>query len=712
MTKRPLCLAAFLLLFLLWCIPKEVWLTEPDIPSATEGSLTGTIYRREETGERQVYYLKNCLRNGTESIPNVLVYEKSTDAYSVGNTITFYGTIYQLNEATNPGQFDGEFYYQCQGIVYTFQSEGSTVKDIAIHPAAEGLTKLKVFLKNILAENFCERDAGILSLVLLGDRELIREEDQLLYQQNGISHLLSISGLHISMIGLAIYRLLRRLGATFAEAGIPSAVFILLYGMMTGFGVSSVRAICMFLVMIFGEIIGRTYDMASGMALAAILLLLNNPLQAHNASFLLSFGAVGGICIVYPILKDRFSTENKLMQSLLFSVSLNLVTYPITVHFYYEYPLYSILLNLIVVPLMSAVMLSGAAGMFAAAVCLPLAKVLILPCHLILWFYDILGRTFLKLPGARLTLGAEEFWQLSVYFLLLTVTLLVLWYGKKRMVCALLPVAVLVVTLRFRSGLSFTMLDVGQGDALFLRMPSGTTCLIDGGSTSEKNIGQYKLLPFLKYEGVSHLDYVIFTHLDADHTNGIRELLEKCEDMDGISIGRILFPAIQNPDEKYQELWNLTKQRGIEAGTIGAGDCFQEEGLLMECLWPMKHTYTADKNQSSTVLQLTCGEFTMLLTGDLGMEGEAALLQTGMLQDVDVWKVSHHGSKYSGSETFLAAILPELSLISVSERNSYGHPNPALLNRLQFIGSQIWTTPECGAIRIHSDGEVYTVEGF
>ena len=130
---------------------------------------------------------------------------------------------------------------------------------------------------------------------------------------------------------------------------------------------------------------------------------------------------------------------------------------------------------------------------------------------------------------------------------------------------------------------------------------------------------------------------------------------------------------------------------------------------MMECLYPIKGSYSEDKNASSTVLQVTYDKFSMLLTGDLGWDGERELLQSGVLKDVDVWKVSHHGSKYSGCEEFLSCIQPNVSLISVG-RNFYGHPTDEILERLDNIGSQVWTTLDSGAIMLESDGEGYTIQ--
>lgn len=707
MQRRPLCLAAILLLIILWILPKDVWLRVPDIPSGELLTITGKVTKREQKEEQQVYYLKDCLCARTDSKFSILAYVKEGDSYPIGCEISLYGTIYQLNKADNPGQFDAESYYQSQGILYTFQTE-QVISASGKNLVREALTCLKEYFSERLSKIYDERDAGILKAVLLGDKSSLKAEDQLLYQKNGISHLLAISGLHISMLGISLYKLLRKCNLTFLEAGVPSGILLLCYGMMTGFGISTIRAVCMFLVMIFGDILGKTYDMASAMALAAIIILVRNPLQAKQAGFLLSFGAVLGICFVYPILQSVFQVKKKASQTILFSVSLSLITYPLSVHFFYEYPIYSMLLNFIVIPCMPVIMFSGVLGMFFAGMNYKAGTTIGVGAHWGLELYDILGKCVLKCPFAVIRPGCEQMWQIVVYYVVLLTMLLLLWYDRRKIYSLLLPVAILVVTLRFHGGLEFTMLDVGQGDGIFIRLPDGTTCFVDGGSTSVKNVGKYRILPYLKYEGVTKLDYVIFTHLDEDHVNGMRELVEMSGGMDEVSIGTMLFPDIANPDDTYLELWELAEEKGIDVNTIGAGDIIKEEDTELKCLYPLKGVYTVDKNDSSTVLKLTYDDFSMLLTGDLGFAGEEEMLVLEMLEDIDVWKVSHHGSKYSGSEEFLEQIQPNVSLISVG-RNFYGHPSEEILNRLKNCGSSVWTTLDSGAIMLESDGETYSI---
>lgn len=203
MRRRPLCLAAILLVLLLWILPKDVWLKEPDIPSGEMLMLTGKVIKREQREDKQVYYLKNCLCSRTDSKFSVLAYTPKGDSYPIGCELSIYGTIYQLNKADNPGQFDGELYYQSQGILYTFQTE-AVISSQGECILQETMECFRERLGQTLMKIYNERDGGILKAVLLGDKSSLREEDELLYQKNGISHLLAISG--VKTLNLVLLR--------------------------------------------------------------------------------------------------------------------------------------------------------------------------------------------------------------------------------------------------------------------------------------------------------------------------------------------------------------------------------------------------------------------------------------------------------------------------------------------------------------------------
>lgn len=250
------------------------------------------------------------------------------------------------------------------------------------------------------------------------------------------------------------------------------------------------------------------------------------------------------------------------------------------------------------------------------------------------------------------------------------------------------------------------MLDVGQGDCVFWKLPDGTTFLSDGGSTSVTDVGNYRIAPFLKAEGVCRIDYLLISHMDQDHISGLKELLE-----DGsIQVGQALLPGLQVKDDAYLEMEALLENANVEKIFLNSGDRAERGSYSMRCLWPPTEGQTDDRNEMSLVMEVEYGAFRMLLTGDIDEQTERRLAASGQLESVDVLKVAHHGSRYSSTTEFLQQVTPAVSLISCSATNRYGHPGQETLVRLREADSAVRITKNCGAILLWTDGNATRLE--
>ena len=262
--------------------------------------------------------------------------------------------------------------------------------------------------------------------------------------------------------------------------------------------------------------------------------------------------------------------------------------------------------------------------------------------------------------------------------------------------------------------------DVGQGDCIFIRDKEGKKMLVDGGSSDLSSVGTYRIEPFLLSQGVRKLEYVFVTHGDADHINGIQELLQNQKQ--GVEIDTLVLPPEEYIDEKLLHLAEIAKENETRVLTIYAGE---KVGTYLKCIAPLttrKNERIRGKeeemprleagNEASVVLELKDGAFQMLLTGDLEGRGEEQLVESGTLESCPILKAGHHGSKNSGSEEFLQIVKPGLTLISAGIENRYGHPHEETLERLQEIGSEVLSTQECGAITLKSDGRKIKVHKY
>jgi len=733
MRPRPVLCLALLMFWLLTILPAGLFYEPRQIEEKCEVQIIGQVSRRTYKNDKTQLDLTNC-QVQSEGVQfhatHLLIYLTDTAEYPVGAVLSLSGTVYPTEEPTNPGQFDSRLYYEGRGISYTVFAERASVLSLHPKPLREGLLQLKERIATVYDEVFKGQESGLLKAMVLGEKSELDADVKELYQRNGISHLLAISGLHISLVGLGLYHFLRKVTGSCALAGVPTVCLIAAYSWMTGASISAVRAAAMCALAVAADLAGRTYDMLTAIGAVGIILMLTEPLCVKQSAFLLSFGAVFAIGLLQPLWRLYWPRQGRLLQSVSMGLSVLAVTFPLLLRFFFEYPLYSTVLNLLVIPLMSVLMIMGILCGLLGLVWLPGARLAGIPCTLILRLYEGLGKGCLKLPGAVLSVGKPQLWKVIFYYLVFIAAVFLLYREKQRkkywrakepfrprrklLVCCAtsLGLAACLLCLRVHTGMTVTMLDVGQGDGIFFCGPGGTACLYDGGSSNVSKVGSYRILPFLKSEGVKKLDYIMISHMDKDHISGICELLEDSQKPGGFQIGHAVLPALQVKDDAYLEMEALFTEAKIPILYMGAGDKLVGEELSFTCLWPAPDALSDDRNDLSLVLLAEYGEFQMLLTGDIGESTEQKLAASGALEPVEILKTAHHGSRHSSKEAFLSQVQPSVSLISCSATNRYGHPGEETLKRLADAGSRVFITRDCGAVQVWTDGHVVKVRGF
>ena len=772
--------------------------------------LAGKINRVEEKTNCFYYYLTDCsVEQSDHLMPcnDVLAYVSSDD-YSVGQILILQGTISLFDEATNEGQFDSRAFYRSQKIDF-----GVWVDSVE---RVEGKSdRFRVWLSRVRVElgiplSRYADDDGVLSAMLLGDKTSLDSEIRSLYQKSGIAHVLAISGLHISLLGMALYRLLRhRCGLTYLWAGIVAASFLVAYTLMTGNAVSARRATGMLIVYLVADLLGRSYDMLSALSLIVILLLWENPFLVTNSGFQFSVAAVVGIgvgqCVLVPRVgswkvvygrrkkqddvvrcdaakcdvakrdaakcdvakrdatkcdatkcdaekcdAERIRMQNlvdwmkrrmdKCLPGMMISLSIQFFTLPLVAYYYYEIPVYAILLNIPVLALIPYVLGLAVFGSLTGQIAFlqPLSFALCRVCGWVLHGYRWLCDASLLLPGARMITGKPSEVRVVVYYGLLGAFYYVLWCGmkkKQRQMCTkgaqaekqewirrrfgfgLGLVLVLLLTFLFVRGkpeFELDILDVGQGDAIYLCASDGTNFMIDGGSTDVKKVGTYRILPFLKAKAIRKVDYWFVSHTDEDHISGLVEVMES-----GYAVGTLVLAEAQKEDEKAHRLAELAQKNGIRVCYMKAGDVLgtrkedvvnernRAETFRIECLYPTNNNDSEDVNDRCLVLYYEDENFSAFFGGDISSEVEEQLVSAGKCRQTDVLKASHHGSKYSNSDVLLHALHPRLTIASAGKKNRYGHPSPEAIARVGESGSAFYSTIDYGRIRVRFvDGEM------
>ncbi len=722
--RRPLCLICLVYVLTVMLVLQWVPLRDEQEGLPREGSrytLRGRVDRIEYQKDKSVLYLKN-------NSGKVLCYFKDVSFIStlkIGNQVCVTGKVRLFQAPSNEGQFDEKQYYETLGIDFALSGCQGTITDKNCSLYRQWLYQLRRRFSKELEAGLPEKYAGVMQAMLLGERGGMDQELKELYQQNGIAHILAISGLHITFLGMGFFRFCKKIRLPAAAAGGLSFLVIISYGEMTCSGASAVRSTVMFSLFLLGGICGRTYDMLTAMAVSAAGLLICQPRYIYHSGFLLSFCSVMGIALILPFVRSMFPEQpfvhrivlnksrkekikdgllEKLYAALGASLSVSLATLPVQLYFYYVFPIYSPFLNLFVVPFVGILIFTGFTGGAAACLLSAGSTVFLTPCRWILEMYEAMCRIFDKLPGGHPVLGRPSLWRIIAYYGMLAA--LLLWENRRKekegkhrqckfkwervVKAGVLAAAVLLLCIGERRHISTcTMLDIGQGDCFVLEEKGGFNILIDGGSSDVSLVGKYRLAPYLKCHGISRLDYVFISHGDKDHTSGVLELL-----LDGeIKIDCLVMTKFALSDEAYAELLEAAGERRTRILFMGKGDFFTLGEIKLTCLYPeMKDEGTG--NDQSMVLLMECGGVKTLFTGDLTGEKEAFI----DFEDIDVLKVAHHGSRYSTGQEFLKKATPVISLISAGKDNMYGHPHKELLERLEQTGSRIYQTPENGAV--------------
>lgn len=645
----------------------------------------------------------------------------------VGSRVCLRGRLEDLSAATNPGEFDSRIYYASMGIGMRMVQAEILWESESSSAVPEGLWRLRRLACKKLDSFLPPADASVIKTMLTGDKETLDVELKELYQKNGIAHVLAVSGLHISLIGMGVYRLLRKGGLPVPVAAVLCMALILMYGIFTGAGVSAYRAGGMFLIRMLAEILGRTYDMQTAFGVLLLLMVLRQPLYLFHSGFLFSFSSLMGIGLLYPALcgkrrgsrryrsgwrKKAEKAGGKIWRALLAGFSVTAATLPVQLWYFGEIPVYSVFLNLLVLPLLAVLMYCGALVLvLPAGIWLKMPAFLI---HAVLCVYEGLCRGAEKLPCSTWIAGRPALWQIVLYAAALAGIVLAGKRTSRRYFPLLLGAALVLLTIRPENGFQVTFLDVGQGDCICIRTGSGQNYLVDGGSSSKRNVGQYQILPFLKQQGIGYLDALFITHPDADHCNGLEGLLDGGY---GERIGRLILPGIaaESRKEEYLHLEQTAAAWGIPVSYMSAGMYWQDGETQFMCLHPPKGYAQTESNAYSQVLYVKSGLFSMLLTGDIEAEGERLLTEQMKAQGISgvtVLKAAHHGSASSTGDTFLRQANPLIAVISCGKDNRYGHPHAETLDKLRGIGARIYQTPERGAVIIRRDGDAITVRGF
>lgn len=621
------------------------------------------------------------------------------------------GSLNSPSPARNPNAFDYQKYLQHNKISWTLDVDTLSLKTCSKQTST--LTALKAFRQREVAriKDMLPKETSALAAALIfGERNLFDHETERSYQKIGIVHLLAISGLHVGLLTGMMYFILIRVGVTKEKTDILLMAFLPVYAIITGLAPPVVRAAAMLMILIGSRRLSLRMTPLDAVCAAFMIMMLFQPSIIYDTGFQLSFAVSFSLVISAPVILKAF--HSFIQQTAAASFIAQLSSLPVILSTFYEVSAISVFANLLFVPLFSFVLLpllliSYIILSFAGA----LPEFYLYLLENLIHGVNLLAMQLSELPMSALIIGKLE----PIFLIALIVLIPVFFFKWEEFVLKkskpplwlfavpLMPMVLQIVLPYLNPYGQVVFLDVGQGDSIFIQMPynQGNFLIDTGGVTpfvkenwqqrgDPYDPGKKILVPFLKSEGIRTVDKLILTHGDADHIGGARSLLEE------IRVKQLIVPRVAERSVLEQEIINKASKKGTEIYLAGLGTGWKTAKGEFSTLNPSESI--GERNDQSIVLRAAIGGKEWLFTGDLGIEGEKLLGQKISEIDIDVLKVGHHGSKYSSSELFLEETTPDFAVISVGEKNRYGHPGKEVLTRLEGHSTRIFRTDENGAI--------------
>ncbi len=668
-----------------------------DMPIKEMVTITSDIQEKE--------YKKVCTAKIVKSNKKILINIKMSQnipSIKYGDSLYIEGEFKQPEEARNYKGYNYKQYLKTKKIIGTVELEKAKILKSSNGSFIHNIQK---YIRDTINGTLTDEEGNLLLAILLGDKDKLSEDIQESFKTSNLSHMLAVSGAHVSYIILGLTYVLQNSIIGKKNGKIVCIIFLLFFMAITNFTPSVTRACIMAILTLFSGIVYRKSDVYTNISVAALITLIFNPYSLLDLGFQLSYGGTIGIIIFIKRIQEKKSNSkviNYIKQMALVSVYANIIIIPIMMYHFNTVSLTFIISNIMASPILGIIVITGFLFIIASITVKPLIRLIAIFIKPILSILIKISQICSKLPFSSILVVTPYIFNVISYYAIILYCIKSKKNNKCKIIICLLIVLILInfIIYIFPQKLRIFFIDVGQGDSTLIITPDKKTVLIDGGGSDSFDVGEKVLLPYLLDRRILKIDYVLISHFDTDHCGGILTIMEK------VKVKNIIISEQAEHSENYERFKKLMINKKIRLIEVKKGDKIKI-GRYSEfkILFPPSRLLSENPlNNNSIVAQFNYNNFKMLFTGDIEKLAEQQILKTEKAEiRADILKVAHHGSKTSSIPEFIKAVRPKIALIGVGKNNTFGHPNQQTIKNLENIKCRIYRTDLQGEIIIKID---------
>lgn len=692
-------------------------------------NIVGTIV----SSKKEKQYI-NEYKIETEKINNIKLKKKfilltKNKEIEYGNKIKLEGTYIKPSKSRNYRDFDYSNYLKTENIYGTIEQNGKIelIKEKNINYLFINLYKVKNKIIKNINNKFPEETRGVFLGILLGDKNSIEEDVRQNFADSSLSHILAVSGTHISYVVICISVLFKKLKLNKNIRKVLTSLVLFMYLYLVDFSASATRAVIMSNIVILQMLFYRKQDTITTIAFSSIIILINNPYAILNIGFLLSYGGTIGIILFV----NKISIESKedffqrfksyLKDICIVTISAQTIIMPIIIYYFNTISFTFIISNIIASLVIGPIIMIGLVIIAISFFKIPIIS-------LIIRFYNILivilvktADIISKIPISKIYLKTPTTLEIIFYYSVVFLIALLIYIKKsnrkfikktiqidiynlknffinnrnKVLIFISIVSLISITSIKIPKELKINFIDVGQGDSCLITTPQNKKIIVDSGGSESYDVGKNVLLPYLLDKRITKIDYIMISHFDTDHCKGFEYVLEN------IKVKNVIISKQSETSENFKQIMKIIRKKRINLIVVQKGSKIKIDNFTtVDIISPQSENIADNMNDNSIVAKFEAYNFSILFTGDASEKIEKELIKEKINLKSDILKVSHHGSKTGTSEEFLKSVKPKIALIGVGENNKFGHPTEDVIKRLTENKVKIYRTDRNGEISI------------